>query len=228
MIAISINVLGKSTYPETCDALSHDWICFLDGLGMVPLLVPNVLADPVEYCQQMNVRGILLTSGNDVGPQPGEAWSPSGSVAQERDRTEAALLDYAVKGRISTMGVCRGMQFINMYFGGTLVRDVATWTNGEKHVAADHLLEIVDDTYRERLGAEVLSTNSFHNQGVTKGTLAPCLKAIAMSKAGVVEALYHPDLPVLGIQWHPERKGPDPRIGSELLRQWLQYCTNHP
>lgn len=224
IIAVSLSVLQKSAYPETCDSLSQDWVRFLIGLRVEPLLVPNGLADPAQYCRQMNVQGILLTSGNDIGPQPGEEWLPSGSVAQDRDRTEEALIQYSVSSGIPLMGICRGMQFTNTYFGGTLVRDLARWTQGEKHVASYHRVKIVDPSFRDRLGVDALSTNSFHNQGVTEETLAPGLKVIAKSDAGVVEALYHPELPLLGIQWHPERKNPDPRLGAALLHHWLDWC----
>jgi putative glutamine amidotransferase len=87
-------------------------------------------------------------------------------------------------------------------------------------------VEIVDPSYRDRLGVDAFSTNSFHNQGVTEETLAPDLRVIALSHAGVVEALYHPDLPVLGTQWHPERASPDPLVGAELFRVWLDWCAD--
>ena len=119
------------------------------------------------------------------------------------------------------------MQFINTYFGGTLVRDVAACTKGEQHVATDHRLKIVDPSYRKRLWVDSLATNSFHDQGVTIGTLAPCLKAIALSEAGVVEGVYHPGRPVLAIQWHPERDNPDRQLAAELFRHWLGWCADY-
>jgi putative glutamine amidotransferase len=119
------------------------------------------------------------------------------------------------------------MQFINIYFGGTLVRDVVAWTKGEQHVAVEHRLKIVDSSYGKRLSTDSFSTNSFHTQGVTLGSLAPCLEVIAVSDAEVVEGLYHPELPVLGIQWHPERVGPDPQCGTDLFRYWLDLCADY-
>lgn len=225
IIAVSLSVLEKSAYAETCDALSQDWIRFLDGLEVTPLLVPNSLNDPAEYCRRIRVSGVLLTSGNDLGPDPGEEWPGSNSVAEERDRTENALIHYAAESGTPVMGVCRGLQHLNAYFGGSLVRDLAAWSGSEHHVAVEHPVEIVDSRFRERLGTGSLTVNSFHNHGVTLETLAPSLKVIAASGEGVVEALYHPELPVLATQWHPERKNPDPELGSALFRQWLQWCS---
>ena len=225
-IAVSMGVFREPKHGETRDALSHDWVRFLDRLEVAPVLVSNGLARPDDLCQRMNVCGILLTSGNDVGRCPGEEWQPSDSVAEERDQTEYTLVRYAVENRVPLMGVCRGMQLINAYFGGTLVRDVAAWTEGERHVAADHRVRIVDSSYRQRLGVDAAFVNSYHNHGVTLETLADALKAIATSDAGVIEALHHPELQVLGMQWHPERVNPDPPTATRLFRDWLELCAN--
>lgn len=227
LIAVSMRVTEPSADAEVRDALSHDWLRFLDRFHVTPVLVPNSWADPGARLRQMEVSGLLLTNGNDVGLQPDERWAGSESVSEARDRTEQALLAWAVERRMPVLGVCRGMQLINTYFGGTLVRDLAARANGEAHVAAEHRLTIVDPEYRRRLGVEACATNSFHNHGVTQNTLAPGLRAMALSEAGVVEGCYHPSLPVLGIQWHPERRGPDAHIGEALFHHWLSGCQTY-
>lgn len=227
IIAVSMRVVAGAAEQEARDALSHDWLQFLDRFNVTPVLVPNSWVDPGERLQRVEVSGVLLTNGNDVGTQPGERWAGSESVSDARDRTERALLAYAVKRRMPVLGVCRGMQLINTYFGGTLIRDVAAWAKGEPHVAVEHRVAIVDAGYRQRLGTDTWSTNSFHNHGVTVKTLADVLRVIALSEAGVVEGCYHPGLPVLGIQWHPERPSPDPELAAALFRHWLSWCEAH-
>jgi putative glutamine amidotransferase len=228
MIAVSLGVLENPTYQETRDTLSHDWVRFLDGQQVRPLMVPNALADPADFCRSLNVSGILLTSGNDLGPLTGEEWTGSDSVSPERDTAEYALVRYAEQNRIPLMGICRGMHTINAYFGGNLVRDVAAWTNGEQHVAVDHEVNILDREYQriflDRLGTKSFATNSYHNHGITVDGLAPILKALAATENGIIEALFHPRLPVLATQWHPERRNPDPEPASELFRLWLRWC----
>ena len=113
----------------------------------------------------MGVDGVLLTSGNDLGPQPNEDWRPSDSVSSERDNTEDALIHYAVESGTPLMGVCRGMQHTNIYFGGTLVRDLEAATGGEMHVSVNHDVSIVDTRFSEELGTDSLTINSFHNHG---------------------------------------------------------------
>lgn len=227
IIAVSMRVGACAPHGEARDAVSHDWIRFLDRFEVTPLLVPNGWADPRRHLERIEISGLLLTNGNDVGRQPGETWTPSESVAEVRDSTERALLSYAVRRQIPFIGVCRGMQFINAYLGGTLVRDVAGWTGGKSHAGVVHSVTIVDPDYRRRLGAEACSTNSFHDQGVTLRTLASGLQPIAVSETGIVEGFYHITLPVLGIQWHLERRGPDSHVGDELFRQWLGWCAEY-
>ena len=147
IIAVSQTVMEKTAYPEACDALSQDWIRFLDTLDVTPLMVPNSLKHPEEFCRRMGVDGVLLTSGNDLGPQPNEDWPPSDSVSSERDNTEDALIRFAVESGTPLMGVCRGMQHTNIYFGGTLVRDLEAATGGEMHVAVNHDVSIVDKRF---------------------------------------------------------------------------------
>ena len=225
IVAVSLSVYENPTYLETRDTLSHDWVRFLDGLGATPVLVPNSITDPAGYCRELNVDGILLTSGNDLGPLPSEEWPQSLSVSPDRDRTEYALLDFASETPVPLMGVCRGIQTINAYFGGGVVRDLLEWTDGEGHVAVEHRVEIIDPSYRQRLGTSSFNTNSYHDHGVAPGGLAPALKAVAVSEKGVVEALRHSDLPILATQWHPERKNPEPGPASALFRHWLEWCV---
>jgi putative glutamine amidotransferase len=225
-IAVSMTVMENPTYAETRDTLSQDWVRFLESVGVAPVLVSNELSDPAQFCREMNVSGILLTSGNDIGLQPNEVWEPSDSVSEKRDRTELALMEHAVKCNTPLIGICRGLQIINTYFGGTLERDLANSMGGEHHVRADHSVEVVDADYEAKLGVRTFVTNSYHNHGVSTNGLSKELRPIALSPHGVVEALYHPSLSVLGTQWHPERKSPDPELGSALFRQWLETCAN--
>ena len=224
-VAVSMRVVAEPATGERRDALSHDWLRWLDRWGVTPVMVPNTPASPADFMRSLEVGGILLSSGNDVAPQPGERWEGSADVSLERDRTERAMLTYAIEQRLPVLGVCRGLQLINVHWGGALSRAVRRHAPSIAHAGAIHAVAIREPRWQAILGAERVMTNSFHRHGVVRGTLAPKLVAWAEAAGGVVEGLAHPTLPILGIQWHPERPQVDPAVSDRLMREWLAWCA---
>ena len=221
-VGISLRVIESVTYPETRDAISHDWIRFLAGHGVVPVLIPNSLPNLRVFLEGLDVCGFLLTSGNNIGLLPDEEDLDIDDASVPRDETERALIAFAVEQHLSVLGVCRGMQLLNVHFGGRLVRNLDEVSERRNsHVASNHEIEIVDAEWRRRLRTKAVTTNSFHRQGVTLATLSSQLRPFAVGAKGVVEGLYHPDLPITGIQWHPERSGSASEVDDIVLRSWL-------
>ena len=219
IIAVSTRVVLNTTYPESRDALSHDWIDFLDAKSVTPVLVPNTLRDPSGYLKAVGAQGLLLTGGDDLGRLPGE--TDITPAPGDRDRTEHALLDHAVNHALPVLGVCRGLQVVNVFFGGSLVRDLNSLGH---HINATHPLEIVAEILdgATHLGGAV--TNSYHGQGVLLSGLASDLRAFALAQGNVVEGLYHPGRDILAVQWHPERRNPAWKLDQVLFRDWLARC----
>jgi putative glutamine amidotransferase len=201
IVLVSMRTADNPTYVERRDAISHDWSSLFGRLGIVPLLVPNALGDVTPYFR-FGASGLLLTGGDDLGP-PGEPTL--------RDRTEMELVEGALARRMPIFAACRGLHVINRHFGGT----VAT-TLPEKHVG-EHDVRLDD--------GQVRRINSFHNQGVLESGLAPVLAPFAATAAGVIEAARHRQLPIIAVQWHPERPNPAASLDGELLRQWMAQCA---
>lgn len=179
---------------ETRDALDVRWANILFDLDLLPIPVCSELAGASNYLEQLKPDGILLSGGNDIGQ------------ALERDKLETQLLDYAKVNNLPVLGVCRGMQMLNEYCGGTLVQV-------ERHVATRHLLEgewVIKQGYRQ--------VNSYHEQAVIADTLAKSLVSIATTADGVIEAIKHSTLPWIGIMWHPERESTLSNEDSKLLK----------
>lgn len=200
-VALSMRVTEASNYSERRDSISHDWIVCLDGWGAVPVLLPNLVGDLGAYISSVAPDLIVLTGGDDIGSTP------------ERDRAETNLLKLAIARRIPVIGVCRGMQLINGYLGGTTVPVAG-------HVACSHDVSISPD-WQQYYG-ERISVNSYHNQGIAAGTLGDSLDIAATDPDGAVEGIRHKDLPVAGIMWHPERAGApsgDRALFDSLARQ---------
>lgn len=215
-----MRVIEAAAYAERRDAISHDWVRFAESLGLAPVLLPNC-ADIGRMIDDLDIRLILLTSGNDVlAPAPGAAQGSD--VSPDRNRTESRLLDLAVERRLPVFGVCRGLQMINTYFGGGLITDLAPVSgDAAAHVARPHMVTISDPTVAGVAGA-TWTVNSFHRQAVTEATLAPPLRAFARAGDGVIEGLYHPSLPMLAVQWHPERPGAPTALDTALVGAWTK------
>ena len=174
--------------------------------------------------------GLLLPgSFQDMNPK---LWGAedicSNDINDELDAIQWMLLEKAVERHIPVLGICRGMQFINVYFGGTLIQDLP---EAEMHKAREpesyHPVFIADGTELYDLFGKIAETNTRHHQGV--GRLGKDLQVSAMWIADdgmVVEAIQHKELPILGVQWHPERmalygNAQQQKDGEKLLKHWL-------
>ena len=117
--------------------------------------------------------------------------------------------------KLPTLGICRGIQSLNVALGGTLYQDLPSQYHPEAGKMLhnqtaptqypSHRVAILPDTpLHALLGVDTLAVNSFHHQAVKR--VAPELRACAEAPDGLTEAVYHPELPFLwGVQWHPER-----------------------
>lgn len=205
-VCLSMRMAEAEVYREMRDSISHDWIRYVEDLGLTPVIMPNCLKDPVSYFIKESCGALVLTNGEDIRLKK---RSNNKFTGTERDLTEAELLTAAIKKDIPVIGVCRGSQFINKYFGGEI-------TDVPGHVVKSHDLDIVSEKAASLLKASSIRTNSFHKHGVVLSGLASALTPWAV-KDDVVEAFSHKDKNIHGIQWHPERPGSDGNIDKIFL-----------
>jgi len=163
--------------------------------------------------------GLLLPGGGDLEPwRYGQKNVASVGLEPKRDAAELELLDWFTAARQPVLGICRGMQTINVYFGGTLLQDVAG------HRAADgldrlHRVHTAASPLRNLCGEHCI-VNSAHHQAVDR--LGAGLRAVQWTADGIVEAVCHDALPIWGLQWHPERL--DGEMGLQVFRRFLDLC----
>jgi putative glutamine amidotransferase len=181
--------------------------------GGIPLLLAPPLSGPALEKLLGHLEGLLITGGAfDIPPDLyGEAPSPNlGKLSPERTEFELALLRGATERGLPILGICGGMQLLNVARGGTLYQHLPDQLPGIQHEQlADrrtpgHTVEVESDSQLAALvGTEILPVNSSHHQGVKR--VAPGLRASARSPDGLVEAIEDPAAKfVLGVEWHPE------------------------
>lgn len=150
--------------------------------------------------------GLILPGGGDITPAFfGEKNHGSQNICTEIDILQLQALDFCLHHRIPVLGICKGMQIINVGLGGSIIQDLPT---AGQHCYADgdqyHTTLTSEGSLLHRLYGRSLFVNSAHHQAV--GRLGSGLHAIQWHPDdGCVEALTHATLPVIGVQWHPER-----------------------
>lgn len=219
-IGVSMRVVEDSATGEWRDAVSHEWGAFLDRLNISPIYIPNNLSSPENFIADSDVIGLMLTGGENPNANIIRCAGNSDLMRLDargcRDWTESRLLTYATLRQLPVLGVCRGLEVINLFFGGFVEADIEEKI-AERHVAISHTIYFKESWLGREVGAPV-DVNSFHSQGVSVSGLAPSLSALAQSAGGCVEAIKHKNLPIVGVQWHPERPGSSGALDEDLFR----------
>jgi putative glutamine amidotransferase len=197
-----------------------------DAGGAAVLLPPDLEAAEVPAELLDRIDGLALAGGSDVDPAcySAEPHPKMGRSWPERDRFELALAREALQRGMPLLGICRGMQVLNVARGGTLVQHLPDVLGDEHHLAtpgiwAEHTVRLQEGSLAARAaGAEHVSVKTHHHQGVDE--LGEGLVATGWSEADeLIEAIELPDRGfVLGVLWHPERDPADPVIPSFVAR----------
>jgi len=177
LVVISQRVEIFKKYGEVRDLLDQRLSLFCIDAGYLPVPIPNVLDDQIfrRWLISLQPTAFILSGGNDIGED------------QKRDSVEKNLLNYAKDKNCPVLGICRGMQMMTCWAGGTL-KPV------DGHVASRHSI-------RGEINGNV---NSFHNFSASKCPSG--FKTLATSDDSEIEAFKHETLPWEGWMWHPERE----------------------
>lgn len=198
--------------------MSQRYIVTLTNAGAVSWLIPLIDDETLRAIYE-SLDGVFLPGGADVDPVSygRDPHALCDKTDRERDRVELALARWAIEDRKPVLGVCRGMQIINLAAGGTLYQDLAEQMAGSiKHdyfpfggsnLRRDYLAHEVDVVPDSRLahvfGGGALKVNSMHHQGVRE--IGNGLVVTATAPDGLVEGVEGADEGyVVGVQWHPE------------------------
>ena len=211
-ITVSRNFENLHPYNQNPSAYSEAIVM----AGGLPLLIP--IEFPLAQINKLiaHMDGLLISGGDDIDPQLfGAETHPSvAGICETRDQLEMELLNTAIQAKKPVLGICRGLQLINVALGGTLYTHIpAQFTtslihnspeeNGRNCLVHDVELELNSKLGRI-IGLNRFSVNSFHHQAIQ--TPAPDLMVTARATDGLIEAVELIDNPfgMIGVQWHPE------------------------
>lgn len=193
LIAVSQRVDASPYYAEKRDGLDQRWWPLLQAADLCPLILPNQLELAQALISHCQPEGVLLTGGNSHLSCQGDA--------PERDALDSWLIDWVQAENKPLLGICRGMQSLQIAFGLNLER-VENQCQAQQQVC-------IEGQWHE--------VNSYHDWGTRQHL--PGFETWATEQNGVIKAIRHPQLPLWGIMWHPERLQPYREADIKLFRQ---------
>lgn len=211
-----IGVLAHPPYDQTTNPYSQIGYHYTNAIykaGGIPIIIPQI--DDIDTIQQYMhmIDGLLIPGGIDVNPLMYEKdpLPKLGEVDMSFDEWECHCIDKALEKRIPIFGICRGIQILNVYFGGTLWQDLSYRKEDtilhkqteQSRSGICHYVTTLKGSHLEALLGKRVAVNSFHHQAIQD--LAPNFIVEAQADDGIIEAIYDPTHPYLrAVQWHPE------------------------
>ncbi len=192
-----------------------NYIFTLKEAGLQPVVATQL---PTEEGYDLNdFSALLLPGGADVDPSLfGQENCGSRTIDKELDIAQLAMTDIFVKAKKPILGICKGCQVLNVYFKGDIIQDLDNNVHHQayqgkevKHKARTEENNILYDLF----GGEEIIINSSHHQALDK--LGNGMRICQFSDDHVIEAIQHESLPILGLQWHPERMAYSKHVDGE-------------
>ncbi len=216
--------------PKTLNYIEEEMARYVTEKGVLPVLIPRV-EDIYLNDILPEMDGFVFQGGTDLAPETyGETPIGKWKGDRERDIYELGIMDYAIKNSKPVLAICRGMQLMNVYFGGSLYQDTLT----QKPIVEDHRSAELYDTIKHDIIFEKDSflarlyhdekkpmVNTVHHQSIKE--LGKDLDVYAHSADGIIEAIgfnKEPEGKVMGVQWHPEFS---PTLGGQLIDEKKLY-----
>ncbi len=206
-----------------CWQVNKNYVEAIKRAGGIPIICSPQSGDDIDVVADL-CEGLLITGGNDVEPSLyGEFKGDTCEVEEPGvDDMDLKLIKYFYRFHKPILGICRGIQIINVAFGGTLYQDLPTQYSGcreEGHADTEHLCYFEKGTYGEQVFGPSFIVNSYHHQAIK--ALGDHLEVSGVSEDRVVEAIQARDL--FAVQWHPERMC-DVEEHFQLFTDFVDMC----
>ena len=230
-IIVTLSDPGRAADPAAARAKNAKYLAALERAGAHGVALTTLTPPDERRVEFQAMDGLLISGGADLDPaRYGAARHPRTKVDEGRDALDAAAWTAAAERRVPVLGICRGMQAINVFAGGTLVQHV------EGHVAEDgpvvrHAIAIEPESRLGRLAGASLEVNSYHHQAALREGLGDGLRATATAMSAgagheVVEAIEGTDTSrwLVGVQCHPERTETSSPVLDALWHDFVAAC----
>jgi putative glutamine amidotransferase len=208
-IIVTTRTIKDIKHKEKYYSISHDWINLFNKIKVNPILVTHNSKINSQFIQDNKIQGLILTNGEDV--KLNKIKKISGN---KRDIFEAKLINLFLKNKLPILGVCRGHQLINNYFGGKLSKK-------KGHAGTEHKIIIRKSYVRNYLKSNSILVNSYHNYVIKNKNKANYLTCWAELN-DTVEGYYNIKFKILTFMWHPERKHQSNLNSLKLIKNHLK------
>ena len=223
-------IIGITTdVKDGCFVIEEKYAYSIAKSGGIPYLIPSI-PENNNFVMDIigRIDGLLLPGSRDMDPKfynekPHPKLRP---MSIERTKFEFSALNIAVKRSIPVIGICGGMQLINVFFGGSLFQDINAYIpNALPHEnGSHHHINIIKDTLLSKIiAAEEILVKSYHHQSIKR--IGEDLRLCAETSDGIVEGIESEDKTfVLGIQWHPELE--ETEISNSIFSKFVEECES--
>lgn len=169
---------------------------FIENLGYNYIILPL----KIDYHLLNKCDGFLIPGGDDVNPQYYDEENTFSILEPDIiDQIDFQIIEYAIRCEKFVLGICRGIQVINVFFGGSLIQDLG---NANKLHHHDHQIKMINENNMANIFNSCEIVNSLHHQAIKKigNGLIPIFQA-----SETIEMIIHNKYNIIGVQWHPER-----------------------
>ncbi len=215
--------------------LNQSYIDAVIESGGLPFVIPFSFDSKTIFEYIEKIDGIIFSGGADIDPKYycEQNNGKSLEISDFRDNCEKEAIRLSVEADIPILGICRGMQALNVFCGGSMIQDIPSEYETNlthsliKPEIAFHKISVEKSSpLSEIMGFGEHLVNSYHHQAIKD--VAPDFSVCATAEDGIIEAIYHKNKKfVLGVQWHPERDHETATENKKILDAFIKICSSY-